>query len=400
MKNLVSVIIPSYNHEKYIKDCIMSVINQTYQNLEILVMDDKSVDNSASIIKSIKDPRLRFFCSKVNRGTVRTVNDLMKKCKGKYIAIIGSDDMWESDKIEKQVAYLEQHNNVKAVFTEAEIIDENGHLYDFDESFNENIFQNANITRGSRMRMFFEHGNHLCHSSSLLSSEIVNKIGLYDITYRQLHDYEYWVRLINEYDIYIINEKLVKYRRFKNNKKNLSNNSSESVIRTINESNAIIKWLFKNIHNDVFVDGFKDLFINKNSHTKDELLCEKYFILLKYEIDGVINKQLAFELIYNYPNKEKIFNVFEKKYKYTLNDFYKDSGKTYDVFNYNHISDENSNCGEYFINSQSVINEQLKIINDYKIKTNMLENDLRLINGSLSFKITKPLRVIKGLIRK
>ena len=399
MKKLVSVIIPSYNHEKYICDCVMSVLNQTYKNLEVFVMDDCSTDNSFAILKKIRDKRLKVFRSKKNKGTVRTINELTKKCNGAYVAIIGSDDLWEKDKIEKQVDYLDKHNDVGAVFTSAEIIDENGNLYEDDMAFNHDVFKCDNLSSGERMRLFFENGNHLCHSSSLIRKEVIDKIGLYDITYRQLHDFDYWVRLVNEFNVYIIDEKLLKYRRFKNSKKNLSNNSCESMIRVVNETNAIINWMFNNIKNDVFIDGFGDIFKNKNSHTFEELLCEKYFILLNYKIMGIINRQIAYSLIFNYKDKEKIFNIFEKKYNYYLTDFYNDTGKTYDVFNFDVVYDSNSAIGKIISNDKKIIEEQSKIINIYTDKVKVLEYNINILQSSLSWKITKPLRIIKGMIR-
>lgn len=399
MKNLVSVIIPSYNHEKYIEKCIMSVINQTYKNLEILVMDDNSKDNSAKILKNIKDSRLKVYYSNKNKGIVRTINELTKKCKGKYVAIIGSDDIWKKNKISKQISYLEKNPEIGAVFTAAEIIDENGKLYENDEFFSDNVFCNNNMTRGKRMKLFFEKGNHLCHSSSVIRMSVIKNIGLYDMAYRQLHDYEYWVRLINEYDIYILNEKLVKYRRFKNSEQNLSNNSFESIIRVINENNSIISWMFDNIKKEIFIEGFSNMFVNKNSNSAIELLCEKYFILLNYKILDVVNKQLAYSLIYNYKNKEKIFDVFEKKYNYTLNDFYNNTGKTYDVFNFKYIYDCSSDNGKIIIENSKKIAEQEKKIIVYEDKINVLESNLDMLKRSLSWKITKPLRKIKGMIR-
>ena len=399
MKKLVSVIIPSYNHEKYICDCVMSVLNQTYKNLEVFVMDDCSTDNSFAILKKIRDKRLKVFRSKKNKGTVRTIKEITKKCNGAYVAIIGSDDLWEKDKIEKQVDYLDKHNDVGAVFTSAEIIDENGNLYEDDCYFSHEVFKNDNISNGKRMRLFFENGNHLCHSSSLIRMNVIEKIGLYDITFRQLHDYEYWVRLINEFNIYIMDDKLVKYRRFKNFENNLSNNSSKSVIRVVNENNAIINWMFNNIKNDLFIDGFSDLFINKNSKSFEELLCEKYFILLKYNIIGINNRQIAFSLIFNYIDKEKLFNLFEKKYNYSLFDFYNDTGKAYDVFNFDVVDGSDCYTGKSIINNLNTIKDQQEIIDGLNNDVHMLEYNINMLKASFSWKITKPLRIIKGMIR-
>ena len=399
MKDLVSVIIPSYNHERYIKDSIMSVLKQTYKNLEVFIMDDCSTDNSQTIIKKLKDPRLKIFCSKKNKGTVRTINELTNKCHGKYIGIIGSDDIWKEDKIEKQVEYLENHLDIGASFTSAEIIDEDGNLYVDDDAFNQNIFKIENMKRSERMRLFFEKGNHLCHSSSLIRKEVIDEIGLYDITYRQFHDFDYWVRLLNKYNIYIHNDKLVKYRRFKNSKQNLSNNSFESMIRVVNENNAIINWMFNNINDNLFKEGFNDLFVNKKSNTSEELICEKYFILLNYRIVGANNKQLAFNLVFNYPDKDILFDLLEKKYNYSLNDFYNDTGEAFDVFNYDFLINSISDVGVRIRQDKKIIEEKSSIIDISNDKINVLETNLCMLKKSLSWRITKPLRKIKGMIK-
>lgn len=399
MKKLVSVIIPSYNHAKYIGDCVTSVLNQTYENLEVFVMDDCSTDNSVDVLKKIKDKRLKIFYSKTNNGTVRTINELTKKCTGDYIAIIGSDDIWKKDKIEKQVDYLEKNNDVGAVFCLADIIDEHGKKYVPDGGFNVDIFKSENVSSSKRMRLFFEIGNHLCHSSSLIRKSVVDKIGFYDLTYRQLHDFEYWVRLVNEFNIYVLDDKLLQYRRFKKGKTNLSNNSSKVLVRVANETNSIINWMFNNIKDELFIDGFKDLFVNIKSQTAEELLCEKYFILLKYDIMGVINKQVAFSLIYNYRDKEKLFKIFENKFNYLLDDFYAETGKTYDLFNFDLVEGKDCHTGRIINDCKNHIKNQDNIIKFLKDKTTILEHNIDLLKSSTSWKITKPLRIIKGLIR-
>lgn len=398
MKKLVSVIIPSYNHERYIKDCVMSVLNQTYENIEVFVMDDCSTDNSQKVLKTIKDDRIKIFYSKKNKGTVRTVNELMKKCSGDYIAIIGSDDVWKPEKLEKQVNYLDKHKNIGAVFCLADIINEYGEKYVPDGGFNVDIFRPDNVSSGKRMRLFFDNSNHLCHSSSLIRKVVVDKIGLYDLTYRQLHDFEYWVRLVNEFNIYILNEKLLQYRRFKRGKTNLSNNSSNVLVRVANETNSIISWMFNHIKDELFIEGFKDLFVNKKSHTPEELLCEKYFILLKYNIIGVFNKQIAFSLIFNYPDKDVLFKTFENRFNYSIDNFYDETGKTYDVFNYDLVEGKECHTGRIIWDCKNHIKNQDNIINCLKDEVAILEQNIDLLKSSASWKITRPLRRIKGLI--
>lgn len=106
----VSVIIPMYNSSKHIKECIDSVINQTYRNIEIIVVDDASSDNSVQIIKSIKDSRIKMIELKQNGGAAIARNNGIEKATGDYICFLDSDDYWKLDKIEKQVKFIEANN--------------------------------------------------------------------------------------------------------------------------------------------------------------------------------------------------------------------------------------------------------------------------------------------------
>lgn len=102
----VSVIIPLHNEEKYIKECIESVINQTYKNLEIIVVDDKSTDNSLKELKKIKDERIKVIKLKENQGVSNARNKGVEKATGDYICFLDSDDFWDKDKIKKQIKFI------------------------------------------------------------------------------------------------------------------------------------------------------------------------------------------------------------------------------------------------------------------------------------------------------
>ena len=123
----VTVILTSFNHEKYIREAIDSVLNQTFTDFELIILDDGSSDNSWHLINQYSDSRIKACCSLVNVGGVVGVNKaISEQATGKYIAIHHSDDIWELDKLEKQVVYLEAHSEIGAVFTWVQIIDEHG----------------------------------------------------------------------------------------------------------------------------------------------------------------------------------------------------------------------------------------------------------------------------------
>ena len=378
MNDLVSVIIPAYNHEDYIKECIESVLNQTYKNLEVIVEDDCSTDNTKEVIKEINDKRLKTIFSKKNKGTVNTINELTKICHGKYITAIGSDDVWYPTKIEEQLKVFQENPKLGAVFTLAEFIDENGNKYEDDNPIL-NVFRKGNTSQGKRLRMFYEIGNHLCHSSSMITKKVVDDIGLYNKAFRQLHDYEYWVRIINKYNIHIINKKLVKYRRARDGNKSISAKSRVNDIRTFNELFYINSKMIQNMKKEYLIDGFKDIFRNPESKSKDELLCERYFLLLNMSF-GCSNKNYAYSLLIDNDNNGHLFDLLEKKYNYTLIDFYEDTGKESDLYPENILS-ERFKIG---------IEEKNKIIDN-------LTRELNTITNSRSWKITKPIRALRKM---
>lgn len=110
----VSVIIPVHNSEKYIEECINSVINQTYKNLEIIVVDDNSSDNSLNIIKNIKDSRIKILKLPTNSGVAIARNKGIESATGKYICFIDSDDYWYLNKLEKQVEFIKNKEFIYA----------------------------------------------------------------------------------------------------------------------------------------------------------------------------------------------------------------------------------------------------------------------------------------------
>lgn len=128
MQPLVSIVIPCYNHEVYIQDSIRSIIDQTYLNIELIIIDDGSKDGSVDKIKDILpecDRRFTrvYFNTRANKGLCRTLNEALSLCQGKYVSMIASDDMMLPTKTQLQVEYLEAHKEVNGVFAAIELID-------------------------------------------------------------------------------------------------------------------------------------------------------------------------------------------------------------------------------------------------------------------------------------
>jgi glycosyltransferase involved in cell wall biosynthesis len=123
---LVSVIMPAYNGEKFIGKAIESVLSQTYSNLELIIIDDCSIDKTRSVIQSFTDPRIRFFENKDNSGIAYTTNEAIKASVGEYIALLDDDDIAMPDRLEKQVHFFETQPDVDVLGGASDVIDEYG----------------------------------------------------------------------------------------------------------------------------------------------------------------------------------------------------------------------------------------------------------------------------------
>lgn len=131
MDPLVSVIIPSYNGEKFIGESIESILEQTYENWEIVIIDDASTDHSLEVIKTYKDKRIKLFCNEVNKGIATSTNRGIQESRGEYIALLDDDDIAEKDRLALQVKYLETHKEIDILGGRTTLIDELGEIIDY-----------------------------------------------------------------------------------------------------------------------------------------------------------------------------------------------------------------------------------------------------------------------------
>jgi len=219
---MVSVRIPSYNHEKYITACIESVLNQTFADFEIVIVDDCSTDNSVEVIRSFQDPRIKLEVLPRNSGMNVAVERCMQLSSGKYVANLSSDDLWAPTKLEQQVAFLEQHPEFDAVFTQVQIVGEYGNA--LDTRHFANPFDYENRSPEEWLRRFFYFGNCLCNPSVMIRREIYEKFGYQDKRLVSLSDFDLWVKLSFGHRFWILDQQLTMFR-VRENGMNLSANS-------------------------------------------------------------------------------------------------------------------------------------------------------------------------------
>lgn len=198
---LVSVIMPTYNCGKFIEETVNTVINQTYKNWELIIVDDCSKDNTEQIIKQyiLKDNRIKYFKFDSNQGAAMARTKAMELAKGNYMAFLDSDDLWEIDKLEKQIKFMEK-NNYNFTCTAYEQIDEAGKLLN-------KIIKPKKKANYNRILLDCPVGN----STVIYNVEKLGKFKVPNI--RKRNDDALWLQILkNEKYIYGMNDVLMKYR--------------------------------------------------------------------------------------------------------------------------------------------------------------------------------------------
>jgi glycosyltransferase involved in cell wall biosynthesis len=209
----VSVILTSFNHAAYVGEAIDSVLRQSFTDFELIIWDDASSDESWSVISAYSDPRIRSFRNDEPRRAIFGVNKAISEiATGQYVAIHHSDDVWEPDKLRKQVDFLERHPDIGAVFSDALAIDEEGKPFPDPDHFYSNVFRQRNRSREEWLRHFFFHGNALCHPSVLIRRRCYKDCGLYRYGFAQVGDCDMWIRLCFKHEIHVLPQKLVRFR--------------------------------------------------------------------------------------------------------------------------------------------------------------------------------------------
>ena len=281
---LISVLIPCYNHESYIELAIQSVLEQENVNLEVLVMDDCSQDRSADVIAGIEDARVRRFFLHENHGVVYAINALMKESRGEYIAFLGSDDLFKPGKLRRQMDVLAQNPEVGAVFTWAEVIDQNGVPFVDNLIINHALFHSENGSRAWQMRSFFDEGNRLCHSSALIRRSVYEQVGGFQQIFRQLHDFEYWIRVLCRWDIFVLQEELTQYRRIKQDNRSISAESDANRIRLLNEYAMVYAEMFEQMPERLLREAFTDYTDGFGLKRTEQI---RFEILSRLKVDGL-----------------------------------------------------------------------------------------------------------------
>lgn len=225
---LVSVVMPVYNGERYLRQAIESILSQTFRDFEFIIINDASTDKSEEIIRSFAESRIVYIKNDKNLGQAESLNRGIRNAKGVYVARMDQDDISLPERISAQSAYMEANRDAAILGTGYQEVDENSNIT------RRPLFPNSPDVK---TRLFFARLTgwaSIVHPTVMIRKDIFDKVGYYDPKYRICQDYDLWLRVVRKYKIENIPKVLLNYRVHD------SSTSKKENIDTVKEMEAIV----------------------------------------------------------------------------------------------------------------------------------------------------------------
>lgn len=196
---MISVIMSTYNEEKYIETSLKSLLNQTFEDFEIIIVDDASTDSTRKLIQGLEDERIHLICNEENQGLTKNLNKALKYAKGKYIARMDGDDIALPKRFEKQYKYMEKHSDTMLVSC-------------YTKSFGDSnlVFVLPDHSENLKVRMLVRPV--YAHPGFMMRKDLIEAGYQYNEEYQTAQDYEFASRVAQEYKIGLVPEVLLLYR--------------------------------------------------------------------------------------------------------------------------------------------------------------------------------------------
>lgn len=281
----VTVFIALYNAENYIKETIESVLNQTYTDYEILIINDGSTDNSVEVVKQFDDSRIRLLHNEKNSGERFTRDRALTEAKGKYIAVLDADDITVANRLELQINFLENNPEYALCGGWAKCIDEKGKL-------NNNLITPKTENEDIKINMLFQ--NQFVNSTTMYNREIGIEVGGHKgVEYGT--DFDVFSKISEKYKVANLSNYLVLYRQHSFSisvaKKDLFKNGELNVLKYLYHKFSLDDKLL-NVPLSFFTDDYSEI-------KPDEIKMFFEKIISENKLNNYYNKELFVEVIFN-----------------------------------------------------------------------------------------------------
>ena len=291
----ISIIMSVYNGGKYLRESIDSILNQTFNNFELILVDDKSTDNTKQIIETYKDRRIKVIENNKNIGLTKSLNKAIKQSKGKYIARMDADDISHQDRLKEQYNFMEKSPDISIAGSFMNIINESGEI----------ISINKIYTSFKVIKFVLLFKNCILHSSIIARSKDLKKIGFYNEKYKYTQDLDLYSRAINKnLKIAIIPKVLVSSRI---HKETISKRPESNKLQKINRQ----KICLENI-NKYITSSNKEKIILGNAIWNQKITSIKN-LLIAYKIIRKLRKKFTEKELPNHKEIKQINYEYKKR---------------------------------------------------------------------------------------
>lgn len=330
LSDKVGIYIPTYNKDEFIARTIESILNQTYKNFILTIVDNASTDNTEEIVKNFLDERINYIKNEKNIGAIKNINkcfELAIKDDVKYIAVYHSDDEYVENILEKEMNFLHENDEVKVVFTDSIIINESGKIISDDT--NEFIKDNKILDYKKLLYKNLISGTPLVCPTFMCKSEILKMGYQFDEKYVYAGDTEYYLRISKLFRIGVLEDQLIRYRVSSGQETQMEykENNLREEFKVLNHEIIYYQNNFGNIESDIMkiykkklADEYLRVAMNLledyqthsrkiSSYVVNSLNCHEYSILNKM---GIKQKMLKYKLYFILKALKKCFHIISK----------------------------------------------------------------------------------------
>ena len=287
----VSIIIPVYNGENYLADAIESALNQSYENCEVIVINDGSIDKSEEIAKSYKN-KIRYIY-KENGGVASALNEGIKAATGEYISWLSHDDLYYPDKVLKQVDFLRKQSNKEIIVAcNIEVVDSNLNLI-------EKHKLSEKLVKYPLSYLTFDVTTGLNGCALLICKKLFERNGFFDLNLRTTQDYDMWSRFAQNESFAIIEDVLVKSRQHENQ----GSKTIKCVHREVDELHARFISLISDKEFSNYFDDDIDEMLHITSLYKNAMLSRKSSVEMFFKIYNLYKDKYC-DKLHEYFNRE------------------------------------------------------------------------------------------------
>lgn len=307
---LISVLCASFNHEKFVGYFINSLINQTYSNWELVIVDDCSTDNNVAEIKKINDPRIHIFQQEFNQGPGAALNKAFEESKGEIIVEIASDDLLEPEYLNYVVTNFAEKKEIGVIYSSVYVVDENNNKYDEWKI-------DSNLNRITLLHQFFYHFNALLSPGLAVRREIYGSIIPMDASLIQHQDYQWHILFLLNHECLISPVSYVDYRVLKSERVSLGGNS-------VSRDNRMRLEISRLMDTFLLIKDLKEIKEITGSQLCDKLPPECYEFIWGYSAltcETLEKRQWGYNLISKVYADENLRKILYEKIDFKFADF-------------------------------------------------------------------------------